>query len=577
MNQLRRPALLFLILCLLCSLAAGVLALRRVEVEQAQKSVCFLLSYEDLSLLSNASGESQKLWCSTLARAGLKGILLTTKQYEDPMISDLVRNAGLTPIHVGGLADGGMYVPSLHYDMSTHKENPGAVVYATEPLPLDQILASLNESDSLFVLVEKEDQTGNLLPEGMNTNDYTGRIAKGYWLNRWCQNSFGRLGYSGTEETENILFRTVVDRGIQVLWIAPIYTESSVLVTDRFVYASLLFRLETRLNEIGYCFEIPAGYEPYEPSFALLYVTGLAVLLACLLLLQHLFPLPTWLLYALLGLAALENAAGFWFARNMQITVLALAASVCYPCLSVVLLCAYAERCTQKKHALWRSALCVLLCFGVALLGGVVIGALQSSRDYLLVLRMFRGVKLSQFAVYFFAIAYLSLRLFHQKGRSLRGDVAALFGGFRTKLIPVLLVLVVFCAGLIYLLRTGDRMISVSDFEQRARSWLEQLLYFRPRTKEFLLAWPSVGIALFFASHNKRILCWLFGIFSAVGFASVANTFCHSRAHFLVSLARTGYGFVIGMVLCLILYWFLELIWKKLKQEAARKAGNAEA
>ena len=70
MNKLRRPTLLFLILFLLFSLAAVVLAVRRVKIEQAQKTVCFVMSYEDISTLSAASGESAELWCSTWREPG---------------------------------------------------------------------------------------------------------------------------------------------------------------------------------------------------------------------------------------------------------------------------------------------------------------------------------------------------------------------------------------------------------------------------------------------------------------------------------------------------------------------------
>jgi hypothetical protein len=574
LNKLRRPTLLFLILFLLFSLAAVVLAVRRVKIEQAQKTVCFVMSYEDISTLSSASGESAELWCSTLARAGLQGVLLTPRQAEDPRIIRLVTDTELPIVQAGGVPQGGLYIPSLHYDMSTHKETPSSFVYATEALPPEQIFDALNRSGSLYVIMEKEDQTGNLLPEGWDSNSVEGPICKGFWLTRWCQLSFGRLGYSGTEETENILFRSVIDRGIQVLWLAPIYTESSTMMTDRFTYGGMLARLKDRLSAIGYSFGIPTGYEPYEPAFLFRILAGMAVLLTCLLLVDRLFRLPAWMLYALLGLSVLENVAGFFLAPNMQTTVLALMAAVCYPCLAVVLLYGCMERCLEKGRVSLRVLLDVLLCVLVALVGGVVIGALQSSREYLLVLRMFRGVKLSQFAVYAFAILYLTVKLFHQKGRSLREDLTGIMKEFRSKVMLVLLLLFVFAAGLVYLLRTGDQMLSVSTFEQRARSWLENVLYFRPRTKEFLLAWPSIGVALFFATRSKRIFCWLFGVFAAVGFASVANTFCHSRALFMVSLARTGYGIVIGMGLGLILFLLLRVAFKAKKQEAVTDAGK---
>ena len=56
-------------------------------------------------------------------------------------------------------------------------------------------------------------------------------------------------------------------------------------------------------------------------------------------------------------------------------------------------------------------------------------------------------------------------------------------------------------------------------------------------------------------------LFMLFGVFGAIGFASVANTFCHIRAHFLVSLLRTGIGLVLGLVLGAIVLLILRACW----------------
>ena len=60
---------------------------------------------------------------------------------------------------------------------------------------------------------------------------------------------------------------------------------------------------------------------------------------------------------------------------------------------------------------------------------------------------------------------------------------------------------------------------------------------------------------------TSRLTAWLFGVFGAIGFASVANTFCHIRAHFLVSLLRTGIGLVLGLVLGAIVLLILHACW----------------
>ena len=130
---------------------------------------------------------------------------------------------------------------------------------------------------------------------------------------------------------------------------------------------------------------------------------------------------------------------------------------------------------------------------------------------------------------------------------------------WRRKLLCLLVILA--AVGTVYILRTGDGMLSVSVGEQRARNWLERVLLFRPRTKEFLIAYPAIAAAYCCAAHRSRLTAWLFGVFGAIGFASVANTFCHIRAHFLVSLLRTGIGLALGLVLGMLILLILRACW----------------
>ena len=155
------------------------------------------------------------------------------------------------------------------------------------------------------------------------------------------------------------------------------------------------------------------------------------------------------------------------------------------------------------------------------------------------------------------------MALLHTRGHSLRTDLETLrrenIRHWRRKLLCLVLILA--AVGTVYILRTGDGMLSVSVGEQRARNWLERVLLFRPRTKEFLIAYPAIAAAYCCAAHRSRLTAWLFGVFGAIGFASVANTFCHIRAHFLVSLLRTGIGLALGLVLGMLILLFLRACW----------------
>ena len=168
-----------------------------------------------------------------------------------------------------------------------------------------------------------------------------------------------------------------------------------------------------------------------------------------------------------------------------------------------------------------------------------------------------------ELAVYAVAMVLLAAAMLHTHGCTQREDLETLrrenSRHWRRKLLCLVLILA--AVGTVYILRTGDGMLSVSVGEQRVRNWLERVLLFRPRTKEFLIAYPAIAAAYCCAAHRSRLTAWLFGVFGAIGFASVANTFCHIRAHFLVSLLRTGIGLVLGLVLGAIVLLILRACW----------------
>ena len=72
----------------------------------------------------------------------------------------------------------------------------------------------------------------------------------------------------------------------------------------------------------------------------------------------------------------------------------------------------------------------------------------------------------------------------------------------------------------------------------------------------------SVGFECMAEGEYGHLFCLAFAlVFGAIGFASVSNTFCHIRAHFLVSLLRTGIGLVLGLVLGAIVLLILRACW----------------
>ena len=89
----------------------------------------------------------------------------------------------------------------------------------------------------------------------------------------------------------------------------------------------------------------------------------------------------------------------------------------------------------------------------------------------------------------------------------------------------VLLLIVLAGVGLFYISRTGNSG-SVSDMELAFRQWLENTLYVRPRTKEFLIGFPFFILALYVMGINRK---WgsILLVPGVIGFLSIMNTFTH--------------------------------------------------
>ena len=108
--------------------------------------------------------------------------------------------------------------------------------------------------------------------------------------------------------------------------------------------------------------------------------------------------------------------------------------------------------------------------------------------------------------------------------------------------------------GAFYISRTGN-FGPVSNLELTFRQLQEDILYVRPRTKEFLIGFPFFVLALYVMGVNRK---WgmIFLIPGVIGFLSIVNTFTHLHIPIGISLLRTVYsvvlGFVIGLVFILI-------------------------
>ena len=233
---------LLLMVAAICTLAAFWLLGARIGVEQTQRQVDVVISYEDTVRLADASGMPVQECLTQLADAGVRELLVTPDEQAKPDIVRAAQDAGLMLAQAGGLAQGGTYFFAARYDTLAAAGQTG-VDTDTEPLPQAQVLDALRESGSTLVLIEDKNQTGCVLPDGYTLDGYTGGMVKGFWLNQTFRARYQTLGYSGAEEIVNMLYRAVVDRGMTVLWLTPLTDAAGETVAEPAVYTQLLQQL----------------------------------------------------------------------------------------------------------------------------------------------------------------------------------------------------------------------------------------------------------------------------------------------------------------------------------------------
>jgi hypothetical protein len=213
-----------------------------------------------------------------------------------------------------------------------------------------------------------------------------------------------------------------------------------------------------------------------------------------------------------------------------------------------------ARNVTSMKNIILNYIFAALIIFaGAWLLSSILYGD-----AYLYKLEEFRGIKVLLALPILVTAVVLGLRI--NKAANLQKYVGILSSPVRYW--HVLLLGVVAVIGAYYLARSGNEG-TASALELTLRSKLEQLMFVRPRTKEFLIGFPFFVFGLYLFRRYAGIAS-AFLVVGAIGFASMMNTFTHLHIPFLLSVLRSVYALVIGLVIGLVMIAVYKSIKEKL-------------
>ncbi len=405
----------------------------------------------------------------------------------------------------------------------------------------------------------------------------------------YVQYRYAYYGYEGAEEVANCIYRAIVERNIRAVYFKMVKATDDlhVYITDPEVYRDLFDSLDQRLAAHGISRGRASVMEDYQvPSLALLAV-GLGAGIGGALLPDTFLPMKRkWTL--LLAGAAAVCVAGAWKVLPNSFRLLAsFASAVVFACLAAAFFLMAAKRTGQKLDQnagllkiLPRSIAILAIAVAISMAGAMMTAAPLSSTGFMLEMGIFRGVKAAQLLpLAFFCLLFVSYYgLFEKDRKNDHLDPRDIFTalGWTIPMWAVLLMAVVGLAGYYYLARTGHETgVTISDTEMIFRNDLEYLLLARPRTKEFLVAFPGIMLAVYCAVRRLPFWTALFGLAGTIGLTSVCNTFMHIRTPLYLGFVRTAYSLLLGILVGALMIAGFELLLR-LYRVLAGKFGGAE-
>jgi len=267
----------------------------------------------------------------------------------------------------------------------------------------------------------------------------------------------------------------------------------------------------------------------------------------------------------ILFVIGLVGAVGLhMLSANLYAQGLALATAICAPSLAVMLAVRTVRtgRAAAAKSRIGFSLWLLVRTSAISAIGIVYVVGLLNHISYMLVLQQFRGVSLLHLAP--IAIVGLYLLLFsenlthRQKLERLKYILSA-----HIRVFWLVVAAVAVGALFYYLTRTGNEG-QASTLEKLFRSFLENTLGVRPRTKEFLVSHPLFLLAGYLCVRYRSAVYML--IFGVIGQLSLVDTFAHLHTPVHISAIRIGYGLIFGILIGLVLIAVWEILvrsWKK--------------
>lgn len=415
----------------------------------------------------------------------------------------------------------------------------------------------INKNDMTLVVTENVDQLSN--QKGMGYEKIFNTVMSKSGSNKVLR-AYETYDDSQNEETHyeyrvNQYFNSSVDRNIRFITITQIAADRIPFEECADYTIKAVKTYMEKAEECGFTFgtePTPFDYktEVRFPSACAAVIMILLVLMAA----EMLFGMTNKKLrIAALVVSVLAFAATFVLPLKLVLlypTVYCLVIS----CFAMTVVMKLTVAMGQKYKTLTEVFIVAVVMLAILCIGALGMGAMLSGIDYYINNYIFRGIKLSLMVPLVFTAAAFYFASYKKEEREsfvptvkkvLVSDIKVywvLVGGFIAMI------------GMYYIIRSGN-VNRISSLEQAMRTAITNTFPARPRTKEFLIGYPSLVLFVYYLRNsNIKLISWFFAVGTSILSASVMNSFCHVFTDLSVIYMRVVNGILIGAVVCVFAY-----------------------
>lgn len=436
------------------------------------------------------------------------------------------------------------------------------------PLKVEAFSEYMGENGLVPIMIESGDQREHLVQGGLDelveSLDYSAVRAFTMW--DFIRERVGYYNYTGAEEIENSLYRAITERNIRFIYFKPYMEGEYNYSEDEQLYIDSFKGLEERLGVHGIKIGKPSVMGNADLSTTNIFVMSMGIIALGIYLLNMLVCLNNKMNLILYLLAVVAFGLLTLLRFELAKIVFALLGAICFSSLSAYVLAREGAKLTNLQlgvvGCIIKATKILVTCVAIVMIGGLYSTSFLSESKFMLEMDIFRGVKISQI------IPIAAMVIFYIKATYKKREysIIKLVKGILMsdiKILYVLIGLVLSYVGYIYISRTGhETSVQPSDIEMISRNFLERVLPARPRTKEFVIAFPALYAMVYFLNKNYKILGGIMAVGAIIGLASIVNTFSHIRSPLYLSITRSGFSLLFGAIAGCLAVAVIDVLYK---------------